>query len=40
MASKKPKPTRDSDAKKLDKISKETNPEKRASALKKLLGGK
>lgn len=33
------KATRDSDARNLDKISKEKNPEKRASALKKLLGG-
>jgi hypothetical protein len=36
---KKPKPTRDSDAKKLDKISREPDPQKRASLLKKLLGG-
>lgn len=36
---KKPKPTRDSDARKLDKISSEKDPEKRASLLKKLLGG-
>lgn len=33
------KATRDSDARGLDKISKESNPEKRASMLKKLLGG-
>ena len=42
MAGKKkgPKPTRDSDARALDKISKETDPKKRASMLKRLLGGK
>lgn len=34
-----PKSTRDSDAKKLDKISNEKDPAKRASLLKKLLGG-
>lgn len=39
MSPKKPKPTRDSDAKKLDKISREPDPQKRASLLKKLLGG-
>lgn len=36
---KKPKPTRDSDARKLDRIGKEKDPAKRASLLKKLLGG-
>ncbi|MGZ0151844.1 hypothetical protein ACXJJ3_32630 [Kribbella sp. WER1] len=36
---KKPKPTRDSDARKLDRISKQSSPEKRAGALRKLIGG-
>lgn len=35
----KKKATRDSDARGLDKISKEKDPAKRASLLKKLLGG-
>lgn len=35
----KKKATRDSDARNLDRISKEKDPAKRASLLKKLLGG-